>query len=255
MAAAVAVVVTMLSAKARGSATGRPSAAVESTDRTLSANTSPQGNQPVIAQSLSDAPSETPGGAADAPEIASVAPVAQPLTRGAERGSTSVALNSSEAIQEDAPPSPRKTRIFSSTTEQVISGMANTRPGYPPPIIIRLPMGEDIGEILNRPVDIFEDDDEKTVEIKENLAKMKEEMKQYIAEGGTAENFLLWYHNELSKDYEDWKAAQNYVVQLLKDGNLEEAEQYAAEANADLSKRGVRNVKLPANLVKRIRGE
>ena len=155
-----------------------------------------------------------------------------------------------------APPEPPKPetpkRVFSSTTEQILSGFANTRPGYPPPITLRLPTAESIEEILDTPIEIMEDDDEATVELKENCARMKEEIRAYIADGGTAENFLLWYHNELSKDYEEWRASQEHIVQLLKDGELEEAERFAEEANADLAARGIRQVALPPRLVRRI---
>lgn len=146
----------------------------------------------------------------------------------------------------------KRRRIFSTSTEQVISGFANTRPGYPPPMLMRMPPAEDLEAILDKPIDIYDDDDERVAEAKENCARMKEELKQYISEGGTAENFLLWYHNELSKDYEEWKSAQHHVVRLLRDGDLEGAERYAAEKNAELTGRGVRNVTLPEALVERL---
>ena len=146
-------------------------------------------------------------------------------------------------------------RTYSTIAESVISGFANTRPGYPPPAMLRLPTAESIEEILDTPIEIMEDDDEATVALKENCARMKEEIKAYIADGGTAENFLLWYHNELTKDYNDWRASQQRIVQLLKDGELEEAERFAEEANADFAARGIRSVTLPQRLVERITGE
>ena len=146
-------------------------------------------------------------------------------------------------------------RTYPTIAESVISGFANTRPGYPPPAMLRLPTAESIEEILDTPIEIMEDDDEATVALKENCARMKEEIKAYIADGGTAENFLLWYHNELTKDYNDWRASQQRIVQLLKDGELEEAERFAEEANADFAARGIRSVTLPQRLVERITGE
>lgn len=164
------------------------------------------------------------------------------------------------ALQEPPPPpAPPKRekpkRTYPTIAESVISGFANTRPGYPPPAMLRLPTAESIEEILDTPIEIAEDDDETTVALKENCARMKEEMKAYIADGGTAENFLLWYHNELTKDYNDWRASQQRIVQLLKDGELEEAERFAEEANADFAARGIRSVMLPQRLVERITGQ
>lgn len=157
--------------------------------------------------------------------------------------------------QEDPPKHERPRRVFSSPAEQVISSFANARPGYPPPIMMRFPAGRSVEEILDTPVEILEDDDEATVALKENCARLKEDIRAYIAEGGTAENFLLAYHNELSKDYEDWQSSQRRIVQLLKEGALEEAERFAEAANADFAARGVRQVTLPTALVKRITGE
>ena len=141
-------------------------------------------------------------------------------------------------------------RVFDTNTERIISGFANTKRGFPPPPLLNIPFGENLNEILNSDIVIYEDDDERTVAIKENCAQLKEEMKQYIADGGTPENFLAWYHNELSKDYNSWKDSQQYIVQLMKEGMIQEAEEYMEKANAELTKSGIRNVTIPDNLRK-----
>lgn len=141
-------------------------------------------------------------------------------------------------------------QAFTTSTERIISGFANTKRGYAPPPLLNLPMGENLMEILERDIVIYDDDDEKIQKAKENCAALKEELKKYIAEGGTAENFLSWYHNELTKDFNTWKESQMYIVELMKQGMVMEAYEYMAKANEALEKAGIRTVTIPENLRK-----
>ena len=141
-------------------------------------------------------------------------------------------------------------QAFATSTERIISGFANTKRGYAPPPLLNLPMGENLMEILERDIVIYDDDDEKIQKAKENCAALKEELKMYIAEGGTAENFLSWYHNELTKDFNTWKESQMYIVELMKQGMVMEADEYMAKANEALEKAGIRTVTIPENLRK-----
>lgn len=141
-------------------------------------------------------------------------------------------------------------KAFDSNTERIISGLANTKRGFIPPPMFNLPMQENVMEILDKEIVIYEDDDDKIAQAKENCALLKEELKKYIAEGGTPESFLSWYHNELSKDYNTWKDSQMYIVQLMKEGMVTEAEEYLEKANEELTKAGIRNVTIPENLRK-----
>ena len=141
-------------------------------------------------------------------------------------------------------------KSFDTNTERIISGFANTKRGYAPPPLLNLPMGENLMEILERDIVIYDDDDEKVQKAKENCAALKEELKKYIADGGTAENFLSWYHNELTKDFNTWKESQMYIVELMKQGMVTEADEYMAKANEALEKAGIRTVTIPENLRK-----
>jgi hypothetical protein len=140
-------------------------------------------------------------------------------------------------------------RYFSSGTEQIISGFANTKPGNPPPPLMNLPMNEDVTEILNRDIIVYNEDNERALEVKENTARMKQALKDYIKEGGTPETFLSHYHNELSKDYNEWKSAQQYIVRLLQEGDVVAAENFAVEQNTKFKERGIKSVVLPAKLL------
>ena len=141
-------------------------------------------------------------------------------------------------------------KAFDSRTETIISGLANTKRGFMPPPQFQLPIQESLTDILNQDIVIYDDDDEHIVQVKENCAALKGQLKNYIAEGGTPENFLSWYHNELTKDYNTWKESQMYIVALMKEGAITEAEEYMVEANKALTAAGIRNVTIPDNLRK-----
>lgn len=140
-------------------------------------------------------------------------------------------------------------RPFTTGTDQIIAMFANVKLGYPPPPLFNLPMGENVEKMLAKDIGLYDDDDERVVASKENTARMKQELKKYIAEGGTPENFLGYYHTELTKAYDEWKGAQQYVVELLRAGDKTSAEKYVREQNAKFQSRGMREVALPDNLM------
>lgn len=224
--------------------------------------TVPQAEQQITAKSKNDRnQSNVKGGSKK--NIVSVQPKAEGSIK-IEKGAGSIAVKSTPPISNNplAPILDEKSapvadllatnkpqRYFSSGTEQIISGFANTKPGNPPPPLLNLPMGENVMEILNRDIVVYNEDNDRAVEIKENTARMKQALKDYIKEGGSPETFLAYYHNELAKDYNEWKSAQQHVVKLLQDGDSTSAESYAIEQNTKFKDRGIKSVVLPANLL------
>ena len=140
-------------------------------------------------------------------------------------------------------------RPFTTGTDQIIAMFANVKLGYAPPPFFNLPMNENVEKMLAKDIALYDDDDEKVVESKENTARMKQELKKYIAEGGKPENFLAYYHAELTKAYDEWKGSQQYVVELLRAGDKQGAEKYVLEQNVKFQERGIREVALPTNLI------
>lgn len=134
---------------------------------------------------------------------------------------------------------------YSSGTEKVINMIVNTRPGSMPPPLLRLPKGENIAEILNRDIIVFDDDSEKTVAEKENVAYAKTLLKAYIDGGGNAEDFLDHYHKTLSDAFNERQASQKYTMELLRAGDKEGAEKYMAEKNEELKAKGIMPIQIP----------
>jgi len=137
---------------------------------------------------------------------------------------------------------------YSSGTERLINMIVNTQLGAPPPPLLMLPPGEDIGKILESNILVFDDDDEKTQQEKENVAYAKQLLKAYLAEGGTTETFLKYYHGELTKAFEEWREAQKQMMGLLKAGDAKTAAEYLEAQNKVFEERGIRQIALPPGI-------
>jgi hypothetical protein len=144
-----------------------------------------------------------------------------------------------------APVRPRQS--FTSGSEQVIATVMNTRLGRRPPPLFNLPMAEDIGKVLDRDIVLYDDDDERAVEAKANVAHAKQLLKEYIRDGGRPEDFLRHYHGILQEAYEEWNTAQRHVLALLLEGRQGEAELYAEDQTRTFAERGIQPVNIPPN--------
>jgi hypothetical protein len=134
---------------------------------------------------------------------------------------------------------------YSSGTEKIINMIVNTRPGSAPPPLLNLPKRENIAEILNRDIIVFDDDSEKTIVEKENVAYAKDLLKKHIADGGNTEDFLAYYHKMLSDAFNERQASQKYTMDLIRAGDKEGAEEYMTEKNKELEAKGIMPIHVP----------
>lgn len=135
---------------------------------------------------------------------------------------------------------------FSSGTERILNMVMNAMPGMPPPPLILLPPGEDLAKVLERDIGVFDDDDEQTIAQKANVAHAKQLLKEYLAQGGDPETFLEHYHGTLKQAFEERQAAQKYTMELIRAGDKKGAAEYMTRKNAELEKRGIMPVQIPA---------
>lgn len=149
-----------------------------------------------------------------------------------------------ETVQTEQPP-PRRKPIFTNAAEQVLGWIVSKRLGDMPPPIPRLPPDEKILETLNSVIEIQEGDDERIAELKENVAYAKEEMRKFMQEGGTAQEFVKYYHQQLQKAHQEWLAEQREFLRLRKE-EPEKAMGYAEEANKRLAEKGIKPLVIPA---------
>lgn len=134
---------------------------------------------------------------------------------------------------------------YKSGTEQIISMIVNAKPGYPPPPLPRIHAREDVAKVLNTDILVYDEDTQASVERKANVAHAKQLMKEYLAQGGKAEDFLDFFHKELTSAFDEWKEAQRQTMELSRSGDQEAAVKFAEEQNKKFEQRGMRQVIVP----------
>lgn len=139
-------------------------------------------------------------------------------------------------------------RVFKTGTEQIISWIANSRLGNPPPPLPLLPPGDDIAAILNSDIILYDDDSEDIENVKVNVAYMKQLLKEYLAQGGKAQDFLSYYHTELWKAHTEWRESQQQLMELYKAGDTQGAREYAEQQSRVLQDKGIKPLVVPPAL-------
>ena len=134
---------------------------------------------------------------------------------------------------------------YSSGADRVINMIVNAQLGNPPPPLLQLPPGEDVAKALSRDILLFDDDDEKTRQEKENVAHAKQLLREYLGQGGTPETFLRHYHGQLVQAFDEWREAQKTTTLLLSSGEEKAAGEFIEAKNRDFLGRGIRPVMLP----------
>ena len=148
---------------------------------------------------------------------------------------------------------PSSNRVFKTSLEQKLAMLFTTRLGAPPP---PMPMKVTpatllhMEEILDAPNPILEGDSPKAVAAKQAVAIVKKEMKEFLAKGGTPEEFLKHYYNQLKEAHDEWKASHFKLIETMKtDPGL--APTVEQELNEALEAKGIRPVQMPPKLKER----
>jgi hypothetical protein len=178
--------------------------------------------------------------------IVTVKPVAAEVT-----GAVTQTLPVTSAVLPSATETPamdKPTPVFKSGTEQVLSWITNTRLGDAPPPLPNLPVFDNMEAILNSDIVLYDDDSKNVEEIKYNVAHAKQMLKTYIAQGGSPQDFLKYYHNELRKAHNEWMEAQKQGMELYRAGDEKGALTYYEEQNKALQDRGIKPLVIPPKL-------
>lgn len=148
---------------------------------------------------------------------------------------------------------PASNRVYATGTEQVLDWVFTTELGDLPPILPKIPMFEEahLVEILVNRTKVLDTDDERTVKGKETVALAKKELVKFISDGGTAEEFLQYYHDQLRQAHMVRQEAQQSLFKLVRE-EPELARDYLEQVNAKLSEKGIKNVKIPARLAEHL---
>ena len=129
-------------------------------------------------------------------------------------------------------------QYFDNPTENMIARVSRPNAKFlvPPTLVVS---EEELMKILDRPIEIYEDDTEEVIAVKERTAEMKEEIKKYIKEGGTINQYfrdVLAMNNERDGIKND---VYNEKRRLLLEKGEEAAQAYLDSVNPQLKEMGL----------------
>jgi hypothetical protein len=136
-------------------------------------------------------------------------------------------------------------RPFKSGTEQLMSLVFNTQLGDNPIPVPKIGKSENIVEILNTDITLYDDDPEKVERAKTNVALAKQVLKEYVEKGGNVDDFIKYYREELFKIHLEWRDSQKEFITLLKAGDLTAADVYLKNQNKAFQERGIKPLNVP----------
>lgn len=132
-------------------------------------------------------------------------------------------------------------------TEQVIAWIFSCPVGDMPPFLPDLPESEmaDMANIIDSPNPAADGDSEEVLVVKETIAAVKEELKTYLANGGSAKDFLKFYHGKLVEAHQKRLMAREELSRMAKE-EPKLAVEFRDEVNKWLRGNGVGGVDFTA---------
>ena len=137
--------------------------------------------------------------------------------------------------------------MYRTGTEQLLDWVFFTKVGdIPPPPLPPIPPAElsRIGEILDTVNEPGDDDDETVAERKKIVDNAKTVLKEYLAEGGTVQDFLDHYLNELTLAHQKKDVASVAIQEVIRFGDATQAVLFIEEVNRQLEQEGINPVEL-----------
>ena len=102
-------------------------------------------------------------------------------------------------------------------------------------------------EIIMNSVKIKAGDSESIKIAKEQVELAKEELANYIKEGGDIHSFLKFYHDKLKEAHMVWKDAQISALKVCRE-EPDIAVAFIKEINESLDKKGIKRLSIPPGL-------
>jgi len=152
-------------------------------------------------------------------------------------------------LAESPLPNTSSNRLFRSGLEQVMGWVFTTEVGDMPPPLPRVPDFDivHLKEILESKCEVKADDTAKQADAKNTVEFAKEELKKYLEKGGSPDEFLQYYHDQLKTAYLHRKMVMDQVMMTMRD-DPDLAEDFLKEANKGLAEKGIKEVVIPERL-------
>jgi len=165
------------------------------------------------------------------PATAAAQPAPQPAPQPAEQ------------VVEQKPQHPEQ---FKTTTEQLLGLAMSLPPGMPvPPMPITQNLDMDFVNSLTNEIVIFDDDDEHTANVKENVAAAKNQLLKLVEEGRGVTEVLQEYEKDTNERAEAHSEAQMELSRLYRSGRADEAKAYMEKVNKAFDEMGIDPIALP----------
>lgn len=148
---------------------------------------------------------------------------------------------------------PRSNMLYRTSTEQSMAVLFSKRLGDSPPKLPSIPLREQahFAEILIADNPILPTDTEAQKAIKEQISLVKNELKNYIREGGDVEGFFSYYQGQLEQAHGEWMDAQKSFFKVAKE-DPEIAGEYLSQVNERLTKKGIKPLLVPPQMKEKL---
>lgn len=138
----------------------------------------------------------------------------------------------------------KKKYPFQNSLESQLSWYAIPGAEVPPLLPIRH-TEQDIVNALTRKIKINEDDDDETVIMKESVQELKENLKQWIKEGGTVDDYIRQLARRQALEADEVNMSRKKVMETLEGGDVELAKELSEKLNQRMAEKGLPSVRLP----------
>lgn len=142
--------------------------------------------------------------------------------------------------------------VFDNVFENQLLGMALEKGTFISGFVTQYTR-EQVVEMLQKPVEILEDDTDDVKAKKEAVADLKAAALQYLDEGGTWGQFVAEMQSYASQERSLKAKGMRKVLELARDGKVDEARAFLEEYNGILKEQGYSELKLPARFAEKIK--
>lgn len=141
---------------------------------------------------------------------------------------------------------PKHPNPYKTATEQLLAIAMSVPAGKPvPPLPISSNLNADFEQSLSNKIVVYDDDDEQTLAIKENVAAAKIQLLELVNEGKSVSKALQEYQDQTNQRYFLRIQAQNELSKLYKSGKKSDARRYMEEVNKVFTDSGIEPITLP----------
>lgn len=153
-------------------------------------------------------------------------------------------MENGEARRDVRPPEP----IFKNASDQVIALAISTPPGESmPPLPDLIGIERDFEESLRTPITIEATDTQEVKELKRRVMQVREEMAEFVQNGGSFAEALLEHQDEMNRLADSRAMAVQEMQQIYAEDGLAAAQAFARRVNEKFQREGIPEIPVISN--------